>query len=1477
MGRQRLLWGWAWWLFAGLALHGQLAPTLLRTPHGDDWSMQHVRTRAPKPTQLLVRLAPSAVVSGARQGLAPKQELLGQLMGGQASPLAVPYHPAAVTPAHDRLARTFVVRPPEESTAEAWLAKLRQDPAVEHAELNAIVETQQTPLPNDPYLSSSGAWGQRFADLYGIQAIQAPKAWLTSTGIGVLVAVIDTGIDLRHPDLKANLWTNPKEIAGNGIDDDGNGLVDDVRGWDYVGASITNPKPGPDPTDHHGHGTHVAGTIAAVAGNGIGVAGVAPGAKVMALKAMDDSGRGPIDALVKALLYAQAQGARVANLSLGFTGTSEVLHDAIKAVTAKGMVVVVAAGNDGSDVMEFCPAQFPEVITVGACQEHNYPAMFTNYGIRVDVIAPGSEILSCRAAGTNLGKLIGDDYCVLDGTSMATPHVSGVAALLLARRSTLSTESIRQLLRNTASKPYGIFEPPLRHGFGVVDAATAVASPSTVECHISGVPGMDGTHPADVLGLVRGSGLSTYNLEYGVGRQPTSWTLLQTGPVPQGSGVLGRLDPSQLPEGELVLRLSARDASGTLYRDHYLAGVDFVGITNPETPETEFAARQCKPGAPIPIHGYVRGTGGSYRVMWAPGVMPDLGWTADGVEMAMGASVPQEGLLATWTPAQALARGLYTLRLSWQDGSIHRYAYTVIHLEPDLYSPAWPRFFDMPAKSKAGWFQAPDELGSPVLGLGLYGIYADEGKYIERVRPDGTRLDPIPLAQSYPVQPLAADLRSTPGLELILAPDERKLSLLGADLKLAPLLEDTQRVLNRQPPIAVTLKDGTRAIAQLAFSVRGSGKVLHLIRAENGLPLPGFPVLLAEDWDIGEARGTASLMAVGDIDGDGRCEFLVAGLFSDHTYSFQCVNEDGSLRPWNTTRYSTYLRGLALADLDGKGRLDLIHTNNIGEVHVQQWDGTDRPGWPIPATRDGMGRALAAGDLDGDGKAEIVAFTLKSLRVLRADGTPVSMAWPVELKSQEIDQFGENACIADVDGDGAQEIILMHLTRPHVPSLQKPPYWLDRHRTSIEAYNLRGEKVRSWPLQGRTGEFPLDVGPFTLGDFDGDGLTELAVSQMLAPTMGGWVRNSVATLLRTGAPWRPNTHDWPGVAGDPTNRSLVRRDPTPPVVSIATPTPGATRGIGTWAEVRATDNERVAQVGLQLDGAELGRAKEASGYQFILEGTPGRHTLRAWAADAAGWKAWSEPVELTLYLPPKPAILQLSLLEGPQPCTPSDRLRVKVKVQPVTATGVVSFSWGGTMRGTASLLAGEAVWELPSLAAGTHALTASYAGDALCLASTSPPLMLNCYDFTLSALGIVDLHTNNPAYASVQLKPLGPFNGQASFTCSGQPAGITATFGPLEKNADGSYTAKLNVAKTVSTSLGMPLGGAMLCLGLLRMKRRRTLALLGAALVLAGVSACGGKGSDGPKQEPPIVYTLTVEARSGSLVRTCPVTLNVYR
>ncbi len=297
----------------------------------------------------------------------------------------------------------------------------RQNAAVEYAEPNFILHALNT--PNDPKfndlwgMNNTGQTGGKFdAD------IDMPEAWDKTTGSAdIIVGVIDTGVDYEHADLKANMWTNPNEIPNNGTDDDNNGYVDDVRGWDF----INNDN---DPMDDNEHGSHCSGTIGAVGNNAIGVAGVNWTVRIMPLKFLGANGSGSSSDAIKAIIYGADNGANVLSNSWGGGGFSQALLDAINYANSKGVLFVVAAGNESNDNDQSptYPANYAadNLIAVGASTDNDDIAGFSNYGAAtVQLAAPGEEILSTTPM---------DRYAYLSGTSMATPHVAGAAALIWA-------------------------------------------------------------------------------------------------------------------------------------------------------------------------------------------------------------------------------------------------------------------------------------------------------------------------------------------------------------------------------------------------------------------------------------------------------------------------------------------------------------------------------------------------------------------------------------------------------------------------------------------------------------------------------------------------------------------------------------------------------------------------------------------------------------------------------------------------------------------------------------------------------------------------------------------------------------------------------------------------------------------------------------------------------------------------------------
>ena len=358
------------------------------------------------------------------------------------------------------LSRTYVLVVNGDTYAVA--AGLRTEPGVEYAEPDGFVAVAMT--PNDPYYSSSNSYGP-FDDLWGLKKISSGTAWDTATGSGVVVAIVDSGIDYTHSDLAANVWTNSGEIAGNGIDDDSNGKIDDVRGWDFIGANHMSPAQDNDPADDLGHGTHVAGTVAAVGNNSTGVIGVAFGAKVMAVKGLAGSGYGDYSSLAACIQYAADNGADVVNNSWA-GGYTQVVEDALSYAASLGVVIVSAAANSNLDVANFHPASSTHSMAISAYDYQDQKASFSNWGTKIDVAAPGVAILSTTMGG---------GYAWWDGTSMASPHVAGLAALLIQHRPTYSRQQIVNAIRVSADD-VGTSGPDIYSGRGRINAPAALSA-----------------------------------------------------------------------------------------------------------------------------------------------------------------------------------------------------------------------------------------------------------------------------------------------------------------------------------------------------------------------------------------------------------------------------------------------------------------------------------------------------------------------------------------------------------------------------------------------------------------------------------------------------------------------------------------------------------------------------------------------------------------------------------------------------------------------------------------------------------------------------------------------------------------------------------------------------------------------------------------------------------------------------------------
>lgn len=420
--------------------------------------------------------------------------------------------------------------------------------------IQQAVKYQIHEIPNDSLVSEQWA----------LHTIKAFDAWeITMGSDSVLVAVIDTGIDYEHPELKNKIYINPGETGNdlfgndkrtNNLDDDRNGFIDDFMGWDFtdrVGFPFDSTGGDylgwdNDPMDQHGHGTYIAGILAAETNNITGIAGAAPNIKILNLRAFDPSGYGEEDDVAAAILYAVSMGAKVINMSFGDNSFSYILRDVIRYAYSQNVVLISSSGNSASNLPHY-PSGYSEVICVGNSTDKDFVAPSSNWGSTLDLVAPGSSILTTAP---------NNNYALISGTSASSPHVAATAALILSLGN-YSNEEVKQIIKSTCDD---IGEPgwDLRSGAGRLNMhrALSVLAPSRI---LFNSPRQDFTTLQDTLRInatILSAYFTSYQLLYGKGLNPNVWTTLIADGVNQFSNEnIYNLPLSNLPDTSYTLRL----------------------------------------------------------------------------------------------------------------------------------------------------------------------------------------------------------------------------------------------------------------------------------------------------------------------------------------------------------------------------------------------------------------------------------------------------------------------------------------------------------------------------------------------------------------------------------------------------------------------------------------------------------------------------------------------------------------------------------------------------------------------------------------------------------------------------------------------------------------------------------------------------------------------------------------------------------
>lgn len=947
--------------------------------------------------------------------------------------------------------------------------------------------------------------------------IRILQAWSLSTGSRqVRVAVIDTGLDFYHADLRPNLWVS-SDIPGNGVDDDGNGFIDDVHGYDFVSDDS-------DPLDDNGHGTHVAGIMGAAANNRRGIAGVCPEVTLLAVKAFDETGNSTIDQAVRAIQYAIQNGAHIINASWGLTDKSRALEDAIRAAQAAGILIVAAAGNDNADQL-FYPAVYDDVLSVASTDANDLRSRFSNYGPRVDLAAPGELVFSTQPDTR---------YEFFSGTSMAAPHVSGVAALVLSLHPAFTSLDVANILRNSVD-PLTTDRPV---GTGRINAAKALAVNSPLPFVRLEVPeAIYGV--IDLTGSVRGANLRGYRIEFGAGAAPTTWTVLAAGNQPvEHVPLVAGFDTSSHTDGTYSFRLIAENEAGFSSSSRRTATLGNLRLDSPHPNDI------LRLGEEVEIRGTVFGPGRTYTLDYGVGRAPTE-WRTNGITpFHAGRSNVLDGLLGTWDTTALSPEEFYTLRLTgFENGRRTGEKLSwMIYLEPRLH-PGWPQYVPLtpgehPTNDWRNFTLADLDLdgtqeillvnpgtdlrpgtllayghdgtlrwsrslpaGEPYVDVPVVGdldgdgfpeIAVDVGvpSRIAVFRHDGS-----PFGSGWPASPgvsglgkVIADLDGDGRAEIIGCSQVTKTRDQPRELI---VFHSRGEVIRRWPLEPCDTRGETARIFPAVADLDGDG-LLDIV-AQIGCSKIGAFSLTQTNGPLWEAYldgEWVSSPVIGDLNDDGKPEIVLAvrSIGRSSPAGIYLFDHDGQRRPgWPMLPSESFTTAPVLADLDGDRILEIIALSESGEMlHVLNEQGFALPGWPVGPIKNSTTRASPIiGDINGDSLPDIVLASpgflaagfrdgdreqLGGLRAWRFDGRPIPLgaktpSLPMESSTASWHRSSP-AALADVNGDGLLDAVAMSiLDRTYAPAGETS---IRKNRSSLYVWNLarphRPEHL-PWPMR----------------------------------------------------------------------------------------------------------------------------------------------------------------------------------------------------------------------------------------------------------------------------------------------------------------------------------------------------------------------------------------------------------------------------
>ncbi|MEE2752888.1 MAG: S8 family serine peptidase [Candidatus Latescibacterota bacterium] len=895
-----------------------------------------------------------------------------------------------------------------------FLAKLSRDQSIDKvvASLNKSADVLYA-QPNHVFQTFQATNDPRLDDQFYLDLIQWGKLYtaLPEKQKDVIVAVIDSGIDYRHEDLAAAIWVNDVELNGrSGIDDDQNGYIDDIRGWDFTDAPTLPGQgdflaPDNDPLDESSHGTQVAGVIAAISNNGVGITGIAD-CRLMVVRAGLSFDQGGTflqeDDLAAGIIYAVDNGADILNLSWGNFDRAFVIEDAIRYAVERGVIAIAAAGNSGAPPVAY-PAALDNVISVAAVETTGLLASFSSYGPLVDLVAPGVNIFSTQ---------LNDTYGPRSGSSFAAPQVAGLAALLLSRQPDLSVDQIRGALVSSTTD-LGTPGWDTAFGAGQADASQLAEFLSGTEPSTARItsPQSDDevTQSVQVLGTASGKDATTYRLSWSQDTDPPSWVSISNGTPSSSISSLWTIPTSVLDE-PIILRLEI-DVIGKLlpveYRVRLRANAStpkivsvFYGpilVADKVEWSVRWVTQNQTTGSLILIseNGFTHDTLSTAKQnRYHEIVIPDLN-TQQTYEFQIVAEAPSglrqitapESL--TLIPARipsigfgemaTLPDGFLANRVTDFDGNGQREITLMPYIEGEAFSQT--QFFELQSDNTFESVYTTTDRFLPWTS----GDVNHDGK------PDllGTSVARIQILSGKPFpSSVIFDETGIWGGDLTDATGD------GANEIIARSLTDhTIRVYRfadgsfDESALLVDFSPGVGEIGPRFVTADLDGDFKHellagdgdgdiwIYESDNGMLSPGF---LLEGPDNTDARVIGGGQ---DLDGDSNLEFVVARATPDE---FDALNGWWDLEIYQTTG-----------------------NNQFAIEWSQRISGVTTPG-----------NGISTGDLDGDGRPEIAVALMPDLYVIRADGpdtyrpiyhTDISLTYrPV---------------ISDLDRDGSPELI----------------------------------------------------------------------------------------------------------------------------------------------------------------------------------------------------------------------------------------------------------------------------------------------------------------------------------------------------------------------------------------------------------------------------------------------------------------------